>query len=329
MVQVWAHCPPALESVAERFRYLWATVPPGLLIIRRGKLSIEMRAVLHNANRQAWLIAILLVTALALAGCAALQPLSSTGPRGTEALYPVLLTEDTQRKESIAVALNRLGVRPGNPESNQPQLQPVTGTILNFSPSANAGLYLPKIGANAVMNEEETRESLRRFIREWQELIGSEPSKLSLVERTDQPDGTKLASYEQRPFRYPIRGNYGKLQIRFTNDRRVLNLTSSCIPEAERIQTSLSGLTGRLRSRELVQKLVQSGLVYTDATGNQVSLKIASANITPRGLVTYILPSRTRPDALEFHLAYEMDLSGTSAKLAYVDAITGEPIVVE
>jgi hypothetical protein len=282
------------------------------------------------ANHRAWFAVSLLVTALFLAGCAALQPLNATAPRGTEAGYPVLLTEDTHRKESIAVALNRLGVQTGNSQSNQAQLQPVTATILSFSPSANAGLYLPKVGANAVMNEEETRESLRRFIREWQELIGSEPSKLSLVERTDQPDGTKLAAYEQRPFRYPIRGNYGKLQIRFTSDRRVLNITSSCIPDAERIQTALSALTGRLRSRELIQKLVANGLVYTDPTGNKLSIKIpAAANITPRGLVTYILAPSDRPDVLEFHLAYEMELSSASAKLAYIDAITGEAIAVE
>ena len=48
------------------------------------------------------------------------------------------------------------------------------------------------------MNEEETRESLRRFIRDWQELIGSDPAKLSLIERTDQPDGSKLAFVSHR-----------------------------------------------------------------------------------------------------------------------------------
>ena len=160
------------KQEAERFRYLWATAPPGLLIIRRGKLSIEMRTTLPRrfvsgliANHRVWLAAPLLAMALSLASCAALQPLSATGPR-SEQLYPILLTEDSHRKESIAVALNRLGVRAGSANSNDAQLQPITATILNFSPSANAGLYLPKVGATAVMNEEETRESLRRFIRE-------------------------------------------------------------------------------------------------------------------------------------------------------------------
>src|SRR4030095_12735739 len=159
----------------------------------------------------------------------------------------------------------------GKSKGAEPQLQPVTGTILSLPAQVSGFLYLPKVGAAATMNEEETRESLRRFIKEWQELMGSDPAKLSLIERTDQPDGTKLASYEQRPFRYPIRGNYGKLQIRFTSDRRVPNFTSSCIPDTERIQTSLSGLTGRLRSREAIQQLVQNGLAYTDSTGTKTN----------------------------------------------------------
>lgn len=277
-----------------------------------------------------WLAVSLLATALALASCAALQPPDATGPRGNLKLYPILFTEDNRRKESVAVALNRLGVQAGNPDSTEAQLQPVIATILNISPKPNSALYLPKVGAAAVMNEEETRESLRRFIREWQELIGSDPAKLSLLERVDQPDGSKLASYEQRPFRYPIRGNYGKLQIRFSADRRVLNVTSSCIPDAERIQTALSGFSIRLRSREAIQRLRDKGLEYADAKGTKVNIKFpAASQITPRGLVTYVLPAKDAPEGLEFHLSWEIELSNAPIKLAYIDAVTGETIATE
>lgn len=281
------------------------------------------------ADHKVWLAALILVMAQAFASCAALQPISSGGPRGNLELYPVLFSEDSHRQESIAAALNRLASQNGNSDSGAVQLQPGTATILNLSPKANGNLYLPKVGATAVMNEEETRESLRRFIKEWQELIGADPAKLSLVERVDQPDGTKLANYEHRPFRYPIRGNYGKLQIHFTSDRRVLNLTSSCIPDAERIQTSLSAFSIRLRSREAVQKLRENGVAYTDPKGTMLNFKIAAANeINPRGLVTYILPSKDKPEVLEFHLAWEMELSNAPAKFAYIDAITGETVAV-
>ena len=280
-------------------------------------------------NYRKWLAVPLLATTLALASCAALQPPNATGPRGNEALYPVLFTEDSHRKEAIAVALNRLVVLTGSPDSIGAKPQPVTTTILNIAPKANSNLYLPKIGATAAMTEEETRESLRRFIREWQELIGSDPAKLSLVERVDQPDGSKLANYEQRPFRFPIRGNYGKLQIRFTSDRRVLNLTSSCIPDAERIQTSLSAYSVRLKSTEAAQQLRESGLAYRDAKGTKVSINVSAASeINPRGLVVYILPAKDKT-ALEFHLAWEMELSNAPIKVAYIDAITGAMVAVE
>jgi hypothetical protein len=322
---------------AKRFRYLWATAPPRLLIIRRGKLSIEMLTIITRtfvlalkADHKVWLAAPLIATAVALVSCAALQPPSATGPRGNEPLYPILFTEDSRRKESIAVALNRLAVQAGNSDSTAAQLQPVTATILSITPKANGSLYLPKVGATAVMNEEETRESLRRFIKEWPELIGSDPAKLSLVERVDQPDGSKLANYEQRPFRYPIRGNYGKLQILFNAERRVLNLTSSCIPDTDRIQTLLSGINVRLKAEDVVQQMRENGLEYTDAKGIKVNFKVPPASeITPRGLVTYILSAKDRPDALEFHLAWEMELSNAPVKIAYIDGITGETVAAE
>ena len=281
-------------------------------------------------NHKVRLVILLLASVLAIDSCAALEPPSATGPRGADSLYPVLMTEDSHRREAIAVAVNRLTQLAGNSGAAQAELQPVTATILSLPPKASSSLYLPRVGATAVMNEEETRESLRRFINEWQELIGADPAKLSLVERVDQPDGSKLANYEQRPFRYPIRGNYGKLQIHFATDRRVLNLSSSCIPDADRLQTALSALNVQLRSKEAIQQLRDNGLVYTDPKGNKVDSKLpATSEIKPNGLVVYILPSKKQPEALEFHLAWEIELSNAPVKIAYIDAISGEIVAVE
>ena len=195
---------------------------------------------------------------------------------------------------------------------------------------ASGSLYLPRVGAGAVMNEEETRESLRRFIRQWQELIGADPVKLSLTERIDQPDGTKLAKYEQRPFRYPIRGNYGKLQIHFTADRRVIDLNSTCIPDAERIQSSLSALGLRPRVEDTVKQLREKGLTYSDAAGNKASFAIApSTVINPHWMTIYVLPSTKTPDTLEFHLAWEIEFSNAPVTIAYIDAVSGEVLATQ
>lgn len=271
--------------------------------------------------------ALILTVAVALASCAPLQPPDATGPRGNEPVYPVLFLRDDKRLEAAEAAMTRL-VQPDN--AVKPQLQPITATIESFPADAGRPLYLPKLGAAAVMNEEENRESLRRFIRDWQELIGAAPDKLSLIERLDQPDGTKLASYEQRPFRYPIRGQYGKLQIRFTTDRRVLNISSTCIPDADRMQTALAAISVRVKPEDAITKLRDNQISYTDTRGIPVSFRLpATSEINPRELVTYILASKSQPDRLEFHIAWEIEVSNAPVKKVYLDAVNGETIAAE
>jgi hypothetical protein len=271
-----------------------------------------------------------LAFALAAGGCAPLQPPGAAGPKANESAYPVLFTEDPQRREAAVLALNQLIQQTEDSGKFAPELQPITATVRTLPSNPGRSLYLPKVGAEAIMNEEETRESLRRFIKESRELIGADPAKLSLVQHQDQPDGSKLAIYEQRPFRYPIRGNYGKLEIHFAADRRVINMSSTCIPQADRIQTALAALTVRVKSEEAVKQLRDSGIMYTDANGNASTFQIPAANeINPRGLVIYVRPSKTQPDSLEFHLAWEIQPGAAPIKTAYVDAITGETIAVE
>lgn len=268
--------------------------------------------------------------ALLFASCAALQPPAATGPIGAEQLYPVLLTEDSQAREATLAALGRLIQSSEKSGAVAAKLQPVTSTILGLPPTPNNPLYLPRVGAEAAMSEEETRESLRRFITEWQELIGADPAKLSLVERSELPDGSKIATYEQRPFRYPIRGGYGKLRIQFANDRRVIDLNSSCIPNAEQIQNTLSDITLKLTSEDAVKKLRENEISYIDTSGTNIKLRLpANAEISPRELVTYIRPAKDRANALEFHIAWELQASPVAAKLFYVDAVSGEILGAE
>jgi hypothetical protein len=180
------------------------------------------------------------------------------------------------------------------------------------------------------MNEEETRESLRRFIRDWQELIGSDPAKLSLVERVDNPDGSKIANYEQRVFRYPIRGRYGKLKMGFTSDRRIQNVYSTCIPDAERLQLAMAGATPKLKPEEAVTVVRENEIPYSDAQGANLIFRVpASMTLTPRELVTYIFPSKTRPDTLELHVAWEIEIGGAPVKFVHVDAVNGTIVGAE
>lgn len=206
-------------------------------------------------------------------------------------------------------------------------LQPVTATIKRLPGDTGATHYLPKVGSNSEMNEEETREALRRFINDWRVLIGSNPSQLSLIERTDNPDRTKVALYEQRVFRYPLRGDFGKLQITFTGDRRLLNLTSSCIPDAERLQATLANVAPQLSAEDAIKTISEKGATYTDALGNKQTFKLTvGTELGGPQLVTYVLRSRSGADSLEVHIAWEVTVTNAPIKALYIDAINGESI---
>jgi len=298
----------------------------------------------HKGNQTLLLLILALALALGAASCAPLQPTNPTGPRGNQPVYPILFLEDSNRREAAQAALTRLNpsvLRNGNSETielnpTEIKLSPITATIESLPSNSRASLYLPKIGTAAVMNEEETRESLRRFIRDWSELIGSDPARLSLVDHSVQPDGSGLANYEQRPFRFPIRGNYGRLHIRYGPDRRVLSVSSTCIPDADRVRTALRalGATGtlsaRLTAEDAIKKLRGNEIPHFDPKAANSTFRLpAGAELKVRELVTHIQPSKARADALEFRIAWEIELSNAPVKRVYVDSISGETFASE
>ena len=266
---------------------------------------------------------IVLLLVLGCCSCATLQPPSADAPRG-EAAYPFVISEDPERRQVALAAANQL-FQPAT--ANGPALQPVTATIRSLPAGFN--LFLPKLGTEAVMTEDETRESLRRFLRDWSGLIGADPARLSLVERIDLPDGTKVANYEHRPFRYPIRGPYGKVHIRFGSDRRVLSLSSTSIPDAERLQPAIASMVAKLTAEDAIAR-VRKGVTYESEPGRQSTLSVSGASdVNARDLVLYVFSSATNANALEFHLAWEVEVGGASGRKVYVDAITGDVVAVE
>jgi hypothetical protein len=212
----------------------------------------------------------------------------------------------------------------------EPELQPVTATIVGL-PALSAPLYLPKVGEALPMTEEETREALRRFINANYELLGADPQQLSLVQRVDAADGTKRARYEQRPFqRYLFRNGFGVVEITFTPDRRILNITSTAIPQIERLRGSGTGIAPRaeLQTPELVIKsLIGRTITYTDASGRAATYTLTTQNrITPRQFVIYPLLREDAPPAIEFHLSWEITIEGAPVRTLYLDAVTNEII---
>lgn len=273
-------------------------------------------------------IILLVALALSAAGCAAVQPVSSGGPLRNLPAYPVLLAEKTQRTEAAAAAWAQLTNQQGISGKPKVALQPVTATIQTLPDNLSGSLYLPKVGLSGQMNDEETRESLRRFLNEWKTLIGAEPAQLSLVSESTGTDGSKTAFYEQRPFSYSLRGDYGKVEVRFTTDRRVLNISSTAIPDSERLQTALKAAVPALKSEEIPATLVGRTFNYRDSSGQHTYTITAANQVTVQQLVIYPRLVAGLAATLEFQLAWEISLTNAPVKVIYLDALLDEVTAV-
>jgi hypothetical protein len=281
----------------------------------------------HPTIRKALALTLCLVLALTTWGCAAFQPTDANGPRSNAPSYPLALSDLGPRLEEASLAWYQLSQRYGIPVKTEASLHPYTATLQGLPPNPGASIYLPKIGSQTNPTEEDFRESLRRFIVEWQPLIGAEPNELSLVERIDEPSGIKVARYEQRPFRYPLRGQFGSLIIRFRNDWQLVGLSSTCIPHADRLQATLANLTPKLNADQALNRIMTLPGKVTDANNRQQTLSLpANATAVARELVVYAQPAKDPPSGLEIRLAWEIDVTNAPMKKVYLDAISEEII---
>lgn len=272
-------------------------------------------------------VSLTFVIALALVGgaCAAFRPTDTGGPRADVRLYPIALVDSATRLEEASLAWYQISQQYGLQHRTEANLDPYTATLQSVPPELAASIALPKVG-DAQPTEEQTRESLRRFIAEWQRLIGAAPQELSLVERTDEAAGTKLARYEQRPFRYPLRGGYGNLTIRFRNDGRLVSLSSNCLPNADRLQSALNQVSPQLTGEEAVTRVKAQPITVPGATGQQTITLPDTVVLDPRQLVVYALPSPGDSSGLELHLAWEINVANGPIKTVYLDAVSSQVI---
>jgi hypothetical protein len=287
--------------------------------------------VFRGRQLRLWLLAAL---SLWCGACAATPPPDASGPRSGEPPYPVKLVENPERRQATLAAWERLTAEQGTAATTvAPELQPVTATIRSLNARSNATLFLPKVGDPASQDkqaqDEATTESLRRFINSNARLFGAEPQQLSLVLLTDAADGTKKAKYQQRPFRYPLANGFGALEISFTNDRRILEINSTCIPEIEQLQRAGAGIRPRLSSDEVARRMQGRAFTYTDSAGNPLSYTIQpNDSVNVRQLVIYPVLRSDQPAVLDFHLAWEILVNREPQRVVYLDAITDDILAV-
>jgi hypothetical protein len=266
--------------------------------------------------------------ALLLGACAAAtRPPGAGRPGAAEPpKFVALAASDERRAAALANWKTILGDQAA--ASPVPELQPVTATLKALPANLPAPPRMPLVvlGDKKAQTEEETRESLRRFIASAVPLLGVTPQELSLVEVRDAAGGAKTARYQQNPFfQYPLRNGYGVVEVSFTPDLRVVGLSSTAIPDSEQLRRSLAAVKPAVDAAHAAAALTNRAVTFTDRNGVRQTRTVTQADAAAaRELVVFPVP---RPDgaALELHVAWEVAVGGPEAPpLAYVDAVTGD-----
>ena len=269
---------------------------------------------------------------LLLGACAAARGPEAARPRTSEPAYPIILGPSEERREQAAAAWQALAQEQGFEAAQRPELQAVTSTI-NALP-ANVALRLPKVEiapAAAATQDEATREALRRFLTSAAPLVGVATKDLSLVEIRDVGAGVQLARYRQNPFPYPLRGSFGVVELRFTADGHVNALTSTALPDTERLARALAAQPQKLTAQDAEARLKGRVLTYPGIGNSTLSYTVGpNDEVKARELVVYPLRRAGDAAALELHLAWEVAVgSGPEPLVAYVDAVTADVIAAE
>jgi hypothetical protein len=303
----------------------------------RAAVHLATRIAMHLATRAAVRLALCVSLVVAAGACAGSRDPDPSRPRANEPPYPIILAANAERRDQAIAGWAALARDNNVPNEPPPELQPVTATISALPPTG-APLRLPLVEireedgqVRANSEEESRRESLRRFITGASALLGIAPQNLSLVARTDEPGGTRRARYQQQPFPYPLRAGFGVLDIAFTDDRRVLSLSSTAIPDTERLARALALVRSQQLTADQAIERIRGRSFTLDGVNSPQTYTVAPADtVTPRELVIYPVRPAGDAGALELRVAWELAVgAGATPYLVYLDAVRGEIIAAQ
>jgi hypothetical protein len=252
-----------------------------------------------------------LVAAALAAGC----DRSPQIPNAAKQNYPGLIQDSADRRALAERGWRRMLDAYAIPQT-PPDLYPIIYTprsLLGVTGGIKIMPAAPEPGneANAL------REAVKRFIDRWSELIGADPTAMSLVSAGDSP---QRLTYRQMNYPYPVAGNYGELVAVISDDGRLLQLDDRFIPLVEvpaRPDVTREAAAARVVGRTFT---------YSDIAGRELRTQVTNpAEVSVKRVV--ILPVE-KGDAVEVRLAWEV-VAGTSLTwTVYVDAMTGEELRV-
>jgi len=273
--------------------------------------------------------AFLVALAFMHGACAsAARPAGAERPRGNEPPKFAVLAASDERRTAVLANWKAVVGEQAAAGSPAPDLRPVTATLASLPAGLRDFPRLPLVvaGDADTRTEEETRESLRRFLATAAPLLGIDLKHVSLVEISDAPagGGARRALYRQNPFAYPLRNGYGSVEVTFTPDLRVVGLSSTAVPDAERLGRTLAAVPKTVTAAQAAAALANRTVTYTDRGGTQQTRALAQPDPTAaRQLVVFpVRRDAADADALELHVAWEV--AADPSLLVYVDAATGD-----
>lgn len=265
--------------------------------------------------------------ALLLGACAAATRPPGAGRPGANEPPKFVTLEASDERRAGALADWKTIVGDQASAGPTPELQPVTATLKSLPANLPAPPRMPLVtlGDKKAQGDEETRESLRRFITSAAPLLGVTPQELSLVEVKDAGGDARTARYQQNPFQYPLSKGYGVVEVTFTPDLRVVGLDSTAIPDSDQLRRSLAAVKPALDAAHAAA-VANRAVTFKDRNGTTQTRAVTQADAaTARQLVVFPLLRAGNAAALELHVAWEVAVGGPEAPLlVYVDAVTGD-----
>lgn len=285
-------------------------------------------SIMSSTNRRRVLRGVVAVAALLLGACAAATRPPGAGRPGANEPPKFVAIEASDERRAGALADWKTIVGDQASAGPTPELQPVTATLKSLPANLAVPPRMPLVtlGDKKAQGDEETRESLRRFIASAAPLLGVTPQELSLVEVKDAGGGARTARYRQNPFQYPVANGYGVVEVTFTPDLRVVGLDSTAIPDSDQLRRSLAAVKPALDAAHAAAAVANRAVTFKDRNGTTQTRTVMQTDAaTARQLVVFPLLREGNAAALELHVAWEVAVGGPEAPLlVYVDAVTGD-----
>jgi hypothetical protein len=259
------------------------------------------------------LLVICLTTAMLLAGCES----NPQVPGQAKQNYPVFIRDSADQRSKAEREWRRMLDAYGVAQT-PPDLHPVTNTPRSLL-GVSGGIKL--LGAKPEPGTETfaIREAARAFIDRWRDLLGVDPSTISLVAADETADTARL-TFRQANYAYPVAGNFGEMVAVVSKDGRLMQLDDRIIPL---VDLPLKPTTER---DAIVKSVVGRTFTYTDIAGKEQRTTIsAPGDVNVKRLVVFPI---AKSDAIDLHLAWELVSGKSLSWTVYLDAMTGEELKI-